>query len=701
MLDGIKNRIQKFLLEKATVRYEREVYRQMQPYEQWIALHEWKTEKRSETGKETEKETEKITVVRFSECGGAFHVSGLDGEIIVFMEDYGALSSRALDTISHSFEEQSVNLVYADEDYYEDAYGKRSKPWFKPEWSPDTLLSYFYLGSMVAVRKQEILSLQHGNDENGWVNVYDLVLRLTEKCTPTQIVHLDEVLYHTYYKNQEEFDFDLWMPGSGSEFQRIKLEALQRRGLAATFSKEDTLLYHLKENPLVSILIPSRNNPAILKKCLESIKNNTSYSNYEILVIDNGSSGENRLHINELTKQFGFRHMYRMMEFNFSAMCNYGVEHANGKYLLLLNDDCEIVQSDWLERLLGQAMLPHIGAVGAKLLYPENHLIQHAGVTNLEIGPAHKLIAMSDDQIYYHGINRMAHNMIGVTAACLMVEKKKYLEVGGFCESMKVAYNDVDFCFALWEAGYYNCIRNDVILLHYESLTRGNDGEDAEKWMRLLAEKTQLYARHPQMKGRDPFYSSNLVTNAREYRCNYLYEYEKTDCFTPVRKLDQLPVMEENESLVISMENAGLEKIISQEQKRGYLIEGWCYLRGMDNARYQKKLYLIKEEQEQINNSQSETQNETQNESKKPIQIYELQPLPRVREDVTQTFPEELHTELSGFVCRIAADAENTDDTKESGIHLPAGTYTIRVAVKDSCSRQFLYQDLTQKFVVE
>ena len=100
MLDGIKNRIQKFLLEKATARYEREVYRQMQPYEQWIALHEWKTEKRSETGKETEKETEKITVVRFSECGGAFHVSRLDGEIIVFMDDYGALSSRALDMIS-------------------------------------------------------------------------------------------------------------------------------------------------------------------------------------------------------------------------------------------------------------------------------------------------------------------------------------------------------------------------------------------------------------------------------------------------------------------------------------------------------------------------------------------------------------------------------------------------------------------------
>jgi len=676
MLDELKNKIQKYLLDRAQARYEKEIFRQTEPYEQWIALHE-KNLKQNNDGKMG------ITTVNFNECGSDFDVMKLPGEIIIFMDDCGTLSpnakSRIIEVFTDAMKIQNLSpeafadvdeteilqpgFVYADEDYYQNTYGKRSKPWFKPVWSPDTLLSYFYIGSMFAVKKEDIVRLEWAKSENAFENVYDMVLKLTETLKTEGIIHLDEVLFHNYYKSQEGFDFDEWIPGAGKEFNKIREEALKRRNQTGVVSDLGVVYYQSKPQPMVSILIPSRNNPELLKKCLESIKNNTSYKKYEILVIDNGSSGENRLRIQQLTKEYGFRHLYQMMEFNFSAMCNYGVEHANGEYILLLNDDCEVIQSDWLEIMLGQAMLPHVGAVGAKLLYPDNNLIQHAGITNLEIGPAHKLIAMPDDQIYYHGINRMVHDMIGVTAACLMVSKKKYLEAGGFCDEMKVAYNDVDFCFALHEKGYYNVCRNDVILYHHESLTRGNDGDDLDKWMRLLAEKTYLYQRHSELKGKDPFYSKHLVTNAREYRCNFLYEYERTDYFASLALCEKPLIMEENESLIVSLEHATEEKKIDTNQQKGYLIEGWCYVKGIDNARYEKKLYLRNEQN----------------------QIWEVQLLSRYRKDVEETFPDEIHTGLSGFVCRIACQPE---ETKKS---LAQGNYQILIAMKDTCSRQCLY----------
>ena len=690
MLEELKIRIQKFLLDKAVAKFEAELTRQKEPYEQWIRLHETDnvTKGKADQGAMP---VAGITVIHYSECGSDFDIQNLQvssEEIIVFVEDLGTLAPNALMRIKEAFHSNKLEgeartdikpvLLYADEDYYENAYGKRSKPWFKPVWSPDTLLSYFYIGSIFALSVEDIKKHQWKGSHQPLVNLYDLVLKVTDYVKKEQVLHLDEVLFHHYYKH-ENFDFDCWIPGSGALFSEIKEDALHRRRQEGKVSREDTIVYEIIGNPMVSILIPSRNNPGLLRKCLESIKNNTSYQNYEIIVIDNGSSGENRLRLLELSKEYGFRHLYRMMEFNFSAMCNYGAEHARGEYLLLLNDDCEVITKEWITYMLGQAVQQHVGAAGAKLYYPGGDLIQHAGITNLGIGPAHKLIAMTDSEIYYHGVNRMVHDMIGVTAACLMVSKSKYFEAGGFCETMKVSYNDVDFCFALHRLGYYNCIRNDVILIHHESLTRGNDGEDTQKWNRLLAEKTFLYQRHPDLKKYDPFYSSHLVQNAREYRCEYMYEYERTDYFTELRKCDSLPAMEENDEIIVSLESAALEKKIDTEQKEGYLIEGWCYVRNLDNARYQKKLFLTGPLElpfeEQMN--------------------LEGTLLTRYRKDVSETFPDEVHTELSGFVCRIPA--QDIDGQK----HLSVGSYQMTIGMKDSCSRQFLCHRLEQKLTID
>ena len=179
------------------------------------------------------------------------------------------------------------------------------------------------------------------------------------------------------------------------------------------------------------------------------------------------------------------------MEFNFSKMCNLGAEAAKGDYLLFLNDDIEMFQPQWLERMLGHAQQKQTGAVGAKLFYPQTTMIQHVGISNPENGPLHSFMGCDDQFPYFVGWNRVDHNCIGVTGACLMLAKEKFLEVNGYDEQLPIAYNDVKLCFALHEKGYYNVMRNDVAAYHHESLSRGYDNKGEEK-ARMEREKELL-----------------------------------------------------------------------------------------------------------------------------------------------------------------------------------------------------------------
>ena len=186
---------------------------------------------------------------------------------------------------------------------------------------------------------------------------------------------------------------------------------------------------------MVSIVIPSKDNPGVLSTCIHSILEASTYRNFEIIVIDNGSSIKNkeRIHLmlSQMQEECRFRYIYEPMEFNFSAMCNKGAALAKGDYILLLNDDIEIIQEDWLDKMLEKAMLPHVGAVGVKLLYPGSHTIQHAGITNIRLGPAHKLQFRDDRTDYYFLRNRLSFDVLGVTGACLMVKKNVYEAAGG------------------------------------------------------------------------------------------------------------------------------------------------------------------------------------------------------------------------------------------------------------------------------
>ena len=191
---------------------------------------------------------------------------------------------------------------------------------------------------------------------------------------------------------------------------------------------------------------------------------------------------------------------------------------------MFLNDDTEITEGGWLGAMLGQACLPYTGAVGAKLLYPEGTTIQHCGILNLPIGPCHALMPRDDSRRHSFCRNSLDYNYIAVTAACLCVSRKKFDDVGGFDESFDVAYNDIDLCFKLYEAGFYNTVRTDAVLFHHESVSRGHDIADPKKQQRLDSEKERLYNKLPSLRGKDPFYNRNLAKNRADSAL------EPTDC---------------------------------------------------------------------------------------------------------------------------------------------------------------------------
>lgn len=436
-------------------------------------------------------------------------------------------------------------------------------------------------------------------------------------------------------------------------------------------------VYKFDKEPLVSIIIPSKDNEDVLKQCIRSIYAHTSYKNFEIIVVDNGSTARVRIGLENFKQECPFTYLYIPMEFNFSHMCNVGVREAKGEYILLLNDDMEAVEDSWLLRMAGQASLGHVGAVGAKLLYPDSTLIQHVGISNTVSGPGHKLKKLDDSVSYYYGRNRFVYDMIGVTAACLLMRRDYYLALGGLFEGLAVAYNDVDLCFRLCEKGLYNVQRNDVVLYHHESLSRGDDMQDKAKLKRLMAEKNVLYKRHRRLYRQDPFIGTLMNSGEPEYGCRWLEGYELvnlSDCDDKLHEGKKLPDFSTmNNAIMVVVEDCGKEKFVKAVTKSGahrksyYLIKGWAYVPGADNARYQFKMLLVNDEG----------------------RVWELPVAKRYRKDVAAILPDEVNVELAGFCSWIF---EGT---------LPAGTYRLWMTAKDGCSRQRLYRDMERELVIE
>lgn len=512
-------------------------------------------------------------------------VTGAD--YVIFLDaERQRLAADALAELADVLQKTGADMVYSDEDEWDAQVGCRKNPFFKPDWSPDTFASFFYTGNLAAYRMDVTREVQMNvgsvsNDESFDACHYLFAREFVKKAE--KIEHIPEVLCHINggYTYVEARGLEERKP-EHEEVSDWKTENLP----LGTLDKDG-------KGEKISIIIPSKDHAQILEQCLESLyKFDENYvkTETEIIVVDNGSCAEERQKLEQLSARYHFQYLYRSMDFNFSAMCNLGAEVATGKYLLFLNDDIEALESGWLQKMKALAEKPHVGAVGAKLYYPGGRKLQHLGVVNLAIGPGHCFLEQEDKGNLYYGRNRYNYNYLAVTAACLMVRKEVFAQVGGFDENLRVAYNDVDFCFSVYEAGYDNVLCNEAVLCHHESLSRGSD-ENGEKRERLLAEADYLYKKHPALDQRDPFYSPNLTP--------YLgrFEWNLDDYGSREEHLSDLPSSEVKEfrwDIRQEWLDPGLVLQIDQVYKENgkVCIAGWAYLKEQDNFAYIRRILL-------------------------------------------------------------------------------------------------------------
>lgn len=513
-------------------------------------------------------------------------------------------------------EDATLDFIYSDEDHISENGKERSNPFFKPDWSPDSFMSFMYTCHLAVFRRtllEEVGGLRVGFEGS---QDYDLVLRVMEKTT--HIGHVPKILYHWRMRKESTANEISAKPYALEAAEKAKKEALERRGLKGEVTympgvAQYRVTYFPQGNPKVSIIIPSKDNPKMLAMCIDGIVKHTEYSNYEIIIVDNGSKEENRKEIETTIQKYQkpeetkVKYLYQPMEFNFSRMCNIGADAATGDYLLFLNDDIEVNESvkdnphydiqveKWLSILLGQAQLPHAGAVSCKLYYPDGNIIQHAGVVNLPIGPAHCLYGGSDSFNYYFGRNLLDYDFCAVTGACLLLDRKKFDEAGGFDEGFPVAYNDVSLCFRLVELGYYNVVRNDVTLVHHESVSRGLDQASVEKEERRNREMERLYEKHPMfLKGYDPCYNPNLVSD----KVDFSIDMKRAAAHKEVKKLASSEfkgyrkVEQKDDILVYHVDFV--------EEKGDFIqINGWLYNSEKKSNNHNKaRILLVKDDKE-------------------------------------------------------------------------------------------------------
>lgn len=449
-----------------------------------------------------------------------------NGEFVVLVDQDDLISKNALFEIVNLINEKpEADLIYSDEDKI-DENNNHNMPHFKPKWSPDNFLSRNYFGHLVVLRNSLVKKI--GGFRLGYEGSqdYDILLRFTELTR--NIYHIPKVLYHWRIHTNSAASSETAKPYAYKAAQKALTEALKRRDEPGTVDflpgfRGYSIRYKIKEFKKVSIIIPTKNKANILDICLQSIFEKTIYPDYEIILVDNRSDQQSLF---DLVKKYEneypgkFRYLKMDIDFNFSRLMNEAVKVSTGEYLLLLNNDTEVIASDWMNAMVEQAQRKSIGAVGAKLLY-HNDTIQHAGVI-IGLGGAagHSFVGIHKDGPGYFNYINTINNYSAVTAACLMCRKEVYHEVGGFDENFVVEYNDVDFCLKLIEAGYYNVYLPHVMLYHYESLTRGHPKSSKESFERHIIEIKRFQDKWKKYIDSDPCFSPNLSLGHHDFHVN-------------------------------------------------------------------------------------------------------------------------------------------------------------------------------------
>lgn len=417
-----------------------------------------------------------------------------------------------------------VQLIYGDEDFILPS-GERVCPDFKPEWNPLLFYSTGWLGSFYAVKQgakrvelEPAPALSNHSADTAYLSG---VLHALETVDPGHIHRLARVLAHRPAA-ADAVPSESAPPPTTPDGARLLQAHLNRRDIAAEVSVEEgayRVHYHLPQDPpLVSILIPTRNGLDLMRQCVDSLFTRSTYSNYEIIIIDNGSDDPAALaYFAELAQRPGVRVLRDDRPFNYSALNNLAAAQARGDVLVLMNNDIEVISPGWLEEMVSHVMQPEVGAVGAKLLYP-NDTVQHAGVMlGIRGVAAHVHRGLKRDDRGYQGRAALAQNFSAVTAACLAVRKQVWQEVGGLNEAdLKVAFNDVDFCIRLVQAGYRNVWTPYAELYHHESVSRGTE-DSPEKRARFAHEVHYMQTRWADVLGVDPAYNPALTLEDDDY----------------------------------------------------------------------------------------------------------------------------------------------------------------------------------------
>lgn len=441
------------------------------------------------------------------------------GRFIALLDHDDCLPEHALYMVAHYLQlHPSARMLYSDEDKLTPS-GERVEPYFKSDWDPVLMLGqnmFSHLGVFETALVREVGGFRMGFEGS---QDHDLVLRCSERVGVDGIIHIPHVLYHWRSTAQSTARDVSVKPYVREATVRAVREHLERAGRQAAVEplSENSSMLSVKlavpqPEPLVSIIIPTRDKPDLLAKCVSSLRERTNYQNFEILIVDNGSTDPRALTLLADYAKIPNVVVFRVdAPFNYSALNNEAAARARGSLLCLLNNDVEVIDRNWLSVLCGYALQSGVGAVGAALWYP-NDTLQHGGVVlagDAIAGHMHHLLHRGGAG--YFGRAVLAQQVSAVSAACLLVRHDLFDAVGGLdAENLTVAYNDVDFCLKLHAAGYRNVYVPYANLYHHESASRGNDAS-GERALRLAREAHWMQSKWGDALSSDAFYNPNLA----------------------------------------------------------------------------------------------------------------------------------------------------------------------------------------------
>ena len=445
-----------------------------------------------------------------------------EGEFVGLLDHDDLLAPNALYEVVKALEaDRELDAVYTDEDKVTTELDEHFQPHLKPDFNLDLLRSNNYICHFFVVRRSVVKKAGGFRQEFDGAQDHDFIFRCVE--TARRVGHIPEILYHWRTHKASTADnpaskmyaFDAGKRAIEAHLQRTDTEGMVTHTPDLGFFR---VKYPVQGNPLVSIIIPNKDEKETLKDCIESIRKKTEYENYEIIIVENNSTTEEIFqYYKELSQDPRIRLLRWKKEFNYSAINNYGVSHARGEYLIFLNNDVKIITPGWIKEMLGVCQRPEVGAVGVKLIYPDN-TIQHAGCV-IGIGgiAGHMFVDMPANRTGYLHKASILQDMSAVTAACMMMKRTAFEEAGGFTEKLAVAFNDVDLCLKVRKNEKLIVYDPYVQLYHMESKTRG--AEDSTEKVRRFQEEIE-YMRCQWidiLKKGDPYYNKNLSLTKWNY----------------------------------------------------------------------------------------------------------------------------------------------------------------------------------------